>query len=118
MTTLKKTAPIIFLNFSLNNFLFFNILSCFILNYISKIFLKYNLKLYFRFSFFLITILFFSTHNSLAQNIHSSNEKNLGIESQGYTFSGKINDRILFMSWTKNKVEVQDYGKVEIEVRK
>lgn len=44
-----------------------------------------------------------------AQNIHTSTEKNLGVEAQGYTFSGKINDRILFLYWTKNRIEVEAF---------
>ncbi len=105
MTALKKTVPIIFFNFSFNNFLFFNFFS----DFFSKIFLKNISKLFFRVSFFFTSILFFFAHNSRAQNIQSSNEKNLGVEAQGYTFSGKINDRILFMYWTKSKVEVQAF---------
>ncbi len=54
-------------------------------------------------------ILLFFSSALFAQNIHTSTDKNLGSEAQGYTFSGKINDRILFMYWTKNKIEVEAF---------
>ncbi len=89
MITLIKTKPIAFFKFDF--------------------YFEFNSIFFKKFIQFVVLILLSLQENSQAQNIHSSNEKNLGTESQGYTFSGKINDRILFMSWTKNKVEIQAF---------